>query len=79
MATKKEFAKLSQSELEDVVKKNPLVRLEDVAEALKLIRELHSMGITGSSYNVRSPYSPSSMHSTGDTWDRGSVEDNDTC
>jgi hypothetical protein len=66
MGTDKKFTELGQAEIENIAKKNPAVRLEEVAKALKMIQELHRMGLTGSGYNVRSPYSRSPLHSRGD-------------
>ena len=45
---------------------NPAVNLNDVSEALRMLRKLRAMGLTGSEYNVRSPYGPSATHSASE-------------
>lgn len=55
---------------------NPAVNLGDVAEALKMLRELRGMGLTGPSYNLKSPYAPSTVHSAHEgTWATGESPD----
>lgn len=48
---------------QEVAARNPNVDVNDVADAMELIRELRRMGISGADYNLSSPHGPTRIHS----------------
>jgi hypothetical protein len=46
---------------------NPNVDINDVGDAMKLVRELRRMGVTGADYNLSSPHGPTRAHSADES------------
>lgn len=48
---------------QEMAARNPNVNIDDVGDAMELIRELRRMGISGAEYNLSSPHGPTRTHS----------------